>query len=637
MDHLIKFGKVKPISFHGKLISIKLTLTIKGHIGKTIIFKDSMLMLPKSLRQLCESFNIDNKKGVFPFLLNDINYKGLLPNFNLFPSISNKEYISLKDQYSNNIWSFKDEAIKYCKKDCLVLHNILVKFKELIFNEFKVDPISALTLASLAMKIYKTLYLPNYHTLKQYSVYQLNGLPEQNIRESYTGGAVDVYIPQNKNNEKLYVYDVNALYPSVMLNNPMPIAQPIAFQGNIRLVEPDAFGIFYCKITGFIANIQAKFIKLWSYDVNALYPAIMAKTPMPIGLPIAFDGDIRAMEPEAFGFFYCKITSPEYLEHPILQRRIKTVDGLRTIAGLGTWEGWIYSTEMDNAMRYGYTFEILKGYQFEKGYIFKEYIETMYNLRLEYDKSHPMNLIAKLLMNSLYGKFGMRMESTIIDIFNTTNKKDIQLLDKLLETQGSTIQDLIKIDNHYLSIRKSLLNYRYSDDEDMYHGLDVNIAIASAISGGARVWMSTFKNRPEFNLYYSDTDNLVIDAPLPEILVGSLLGQFKLEHQINRAVFLAPKVYGFINTDGTEVIKIKGLSKEALLDIHVNDLESLLIKDSSLEFSQTKWFKKLIEGEITVKEVAYTLKSTSNKRSPIFIDNILSNTNPYYYDEINNK
>lgn len=248
MKHLLQFGKVKPNNFHGRLISIKLTLTTKGHVGKTIIFKDSMLLLPKSLRQLCDSFNIVNKKGVFPYLLNDVTYKGKFPNYNLFTSISNNEYLNMKVQYSNQIWCFKEEAINYCKLDCLVLHQILVKFNELIYKEFKVDPINALTLPSLAMRIYKTLYLPNYHSLKQYSVYQLNGLPEHNIRQSYTGGAVDVYIPQNKDNEKLYLYDVNALYPSVMKNNPMPIGQPVAFLGDIRKVDAEAFGFFYCKI-----------------------------------------------------------------------------------------------------------------------------------------------------------------------------------------------------------------------------------------------------------------------------------------------------------------------------------------------------------------------------------------------------
>jgi len=300
------------------------------------------------------------------------------------------------------------------------------------------------------MRIYKAHFMP-----KEY-IYQLLGKPEWFIRESYTGGAVDVYIPHN-------------------------------------------------RITSFLSKVKALFKLLFYYDVNSLYPSVMANTPMPIGLPIAFEGDIRAVEPKAYGFFYCKITSPEFLEHPILQRRVKTVAGIRTVAGLGTWEGWIYSAEMDNAMKLGYTFEILKGYQFEKGFIFKEYVDTMYNLRLQYDKSHPMNLIAKLLMNSLYGKFGMRMESTIIEIFNSTLNKDIKLLDKFLEEHATTIQDLIQIGNHYLAVRKSMLNYSYTDEEDMYHGLDVNIAIASAISGGARMWMSMFKNNPKFNLYYSDT------------------------------------------------------------------------------------------------------------------------------------
>lgn len=422
--------------------------------------------------------------------------------------------------------------------------------------------------------------MPNYHSTNQFSVYQLNGLPEYNIRKSYSGGAVDVYIPQNKNNETLYLYDVNSLYPSVMLNKPMPTGQPVAFLGDIRQVDPNAFG-----------------------------------------------------------FFYCKITSPEYLEHPILQRSIKTSDGVRTVAGLGSWQGWIFSGEMDNAirMKLGYSFEIIKGYQFERGNIFKDYVQKMYNLRLEYEKGTPMNLIAKLLMNSLYGKFGMKPESTIIEMFDTSNENEFALFNEMLEKYGMTIQDFIKIDNHYLTVRKSLNNFSYSENDDIYHGLEVNIAIASAITGGGRMWMSAiFKNNPNFNLYYSDTDSGVTDAPLPEYLVGGELGQLKLEHTISRAVFLAPKVYGLLTTDGTEIIKVKGIVNELLADIHFQDLQDLLFKDSSKEFSQEKWFKKVLEGDITVNEVAYTLKSTSNKRRSIYIENIFSNTKPYNYNEINN-
>ena len=122
------------------------------------------------------------------------------------------------------------------------------------------------------------------------------------------------------------------------------------------------------------------------YDVNGLYPTSMLNNPMPIGLPVPFDGDIRKIDPNAFGFFYCEITTPEYLEHPIIQQRIKTVNGMRTIAGLGTWFDYIFSPEMDNAIKFGYSFKIFSGYQFDKGYIFKDYINKLYNLRLQYPK-----------------------------------------------------------------------------------------------------------------------------------------------------------------------------------------------------------------------------------------------------------
>jgi len=259
----------------------------------------------------------------------------------------------------------------------------------------------------------------------------------------------------------------------------------------------------------------------------------------------------------------------------------------------------------------------------------------MYNLRLQYPKSDPMNLIAKLLMNSLYGKFGMKNENTLIDIFNTNNKKELNRLSEMLDTHTNTIQDFIKLGNHIIIVRKSIQNFN-NDEVENYHGLEVNVALASAITGGGRMWMTLLKNNPNFNLYYSDTDSGVIDAPLPSHMVGGALGQFKLEHTINKAVFLAPKVYGFINIDGDEIIKIKGLSNDEL-NIKFNDLESLLIKDSSKHFTQEKWFKKVIEGQITVAEVAYTLKVTSNKREAVYIDNVFTNTNPFNYDDINVK
>ena len=117
---------------------------------------------------------------------------------------------------------------------------------------------------------------------------------------------------------------------------------------------------------------------------------------------------------------------------------------------------------MDNAVKMGYNFEIIKGYQFDKGNIFKDYVNKMYNLRLEYPKTHPMNLIAKLLMNSLYGKFGMRLESTQVEMFDTSNEMESQLLKDMIDLYGKTIKDFIKLDTHIVTVRDSLLHYEYN-------------------------------------------------------------------------------------------------------------------------------------------------------------------------------
>jgi uncharacterized protein YxjI len=151
--------------------------------------------------------------------------------------------------------------------------------------------------------------------------------------------------------------------------------------------------------------------------------------------------------------------------------------------------------------------------------------------------------------------------------------------------------------------------------------------------------MSQFKNNPNFRLYYSDTDSIVIDGPLPDELVGNNLGQVKLEHVIKRAVFLAPKVYGIEDEDGTVTIKVKGVKKEVADGISLDILDDLLIKDSSKEFKQLKWFKKRLEGLITLKDSIYNLKVTSNKRAHVYDNvnglNIFSSTKPYYYDHLN--
>ena len=157
------------------------------------------------------------------------------------------------------------------------------------------------------------------------------------------------------------------------------------------------------------------------------------------------------------------------------------------------------------------------------------------------------------------------------------------------------------------------------------------MAIASAITAYARVHMSQFKNNPDFNLYYSDTDSVYIDKPLSDDLVNEkILGQMKLENVINKAIFLSPKVYCLVTEASKLIFKVKGLSHKT--EMTFNDYESLLIKDSFLQRFQTKWFKNLSKGHISILEQIYTLKVTDNKRKLIYENNKLVRTVPYIID-----
>jgi hypothetical protein len=105
-----------------------------------------------------------------------------------------------------------------------------------------------------------------------------------------------------------------------------------------------------------------------------------------------------------------------------------------------------------------------------------------------------------------------------------------------------------------------------------YFNMLINVAISSSITSYSRIFMSLFKNNNKIKLYYSDTDSAFIEGNLEDIypeLVGSNLGQLKPEYEFKEAVFLAPKVYGGITSEGNSLVKAKGVKNI----IHYDDLK----------------------------------------------------------------
>src|SRR6266699_1794691 len=102
----------------------------------------------------------------------------------------------------------------------------------------------------------------------------------------------------------------------------------------------------------------------------------------------------------------------------------------------------LFSEEMKNAIKYGYKFDILRGYTFESENIFKDYVEFLYNLRSQYPSTDPMNFIAKILLNSLYGRFGMNDNFDNINVIHKDYYSDFE--NKFIDQ----ITDKIELDNY---------------------------------------------------------------------------------------------------------------------------------------------------------------------------------------------
>jgi hypothetical protein len=349
---------------------------------------------------------------------------------------------------------------------------------------------------------------------------------------------------------------------------------------------------------------------LYYYDINSLYPAVMNKNLFPIGIPEYFEySDYRPFDTNLFGIVHARIKAPLDMKAPIL---LTEVDG-RVVAPVGNWEGIYCTEELKNAMKYGYEVQVLWGYHWEeKAKVFSKYVKTLYDNRLKYPKSDPRNLISKLMLNSLYGRFGLtpHLNSYVLadiddDISDLHDTDYIKLGDKVLLSLDS-------VKNRYKSYKVSINEGRKFDMAN------IALPMAMFVTAYARIEMSKYKVHYADNLYYSDTDSIILDKKLPSSVVSNTeLGLFKLEHEIDEAVFLAPKVYAFKSKSGEYICKIKGSKHK--LDFNV--MESLLVKNSSYDIEQVKWYRSLENSNITIKDQLYKLRATENKRSFVFNTN----------------
>lgn len=359
--------------------------------------------------------------------------------------------------------------------------------------------------------------------------------------------------------------------------------------------------------------------KLYCYDINSLYPYVMKENFYPLGIPKWFrkaTGLYKDLN-NIFGFVKVNIYCPDTVKMPIIMTKVND----KVIAATGRWTGWYFTEELKYAITLGYEVEVLYGYHFDKKKIFNKFVNALYQMRLNYDKSDPRNLAAKLILNSLYGRFGMSIYTKtykIIDYINDVFDGNEPFID-YFDWGSVGLYQFDKVNN--CSNSKASMN--------------VSISIASAVTAYARICIHKFKLIAGEHLYYTDTDSIFTTKMLPSRYVGNNLGQMKLEYKgvIVNGVFLAPKLYGLVLSDGSEVVKIKGVHSPSL---KVSDLESLLVLNSSIDINlldkesggkgNIRWTRNWISGHIKQVETSHLIMIHESKRELIYKDNILVGT-----------
>lgn len=151
-------------------------------------------------------------------------------------------------------------------------------------------------------------------------------------------------------------------------------------------------------------------------DVNSLYPWVMHEKFLPYGEPIKFDGEYEYDEnyPLYIAKVQCRFDLKEgYL--PTIQ--IKKSLQFCPTEYLESTEDEIVEMTMTSIdielMKEHYDvgeFKMLGGYKFKaSNTIFKQYVDywTEQKIKAGKEKNKPLRTIAKLMLNSLYGKFGL--------------------------------------------------------------------------------------------------------------------------------------------------------------------------------------------------------------------------------------
>lgn len=281
------------------------------------------------------------------------------------------------------------------------------------------------------------------------------------------------------------------------------------------------------------------------YDFNSLYPSVMLNEfPNPNTLREANKFNIALIR-NYEGMSNVIVSCPD-MAYPLLPYRSDN----KLLFPVGMFRGWYTHIELRKALKMGYSIiKHFKTYYYEKCcYPFRDFVFDMYDKRLLYkEKNSSMEYIIKILMNSLYGKFGQKF----------TDRDEWKPFPE-------TLEELDKYENFERVGNMIRIKHSYTNPK----GFCIPIW-ASYVTAYGR--LKLYDELEYKNVIYCDTDSIITKD---DIGTNTEIGKLKKEMSIKMGVIVKPKFYGFVDNKNNEYVKIKGLGIKLTYDEFLAFLEN---------------------------------------------------------------
>jgi hypothetical protein len=322
-----------------------------------------------------------------------------------------------------------------------------------------------------------------------------------------------------------------------------------------------------------------------TYDVNSSYPSVMIEYGVPNGRCF----ETQEFQTECMGIYRVRIKAPENLIVPIIPAR--------NAKGLMRWFSGEFETSCTNrelifAANNGYEIlEIYEGLCWESvAFPFNEFIKHCKYLRFNYPKGGPEELLAKLMQNSLYGKFGSRRERLRIIAAHSAEPEDLLGA----EPYGD--------DGHWYTKKEFDAEMRCKPEWAVFITAHARLKLLQSVySVGVE------------NCYYGDTDSITIKKGFGHLIdTGADYGQWKLEKEWKEFRAIAPKVYSGILKDGSRLAAAKGLPKKGMGN---EQMRELLEKGETSASVQSLASLRVTLKDGVRKSTTLTRKSTDLRNS----------------------